>query len=273
VYGLGANALDAAAVRKVYQAKQRPASSPLIVHVADLGMARRLVVSWPALADTLARHFWPGPLTIVLPKRTSVPDEVTAGLPSVGLRMPAHPVAAELIRRAEVPLAAPSANRFMAISPTSAEHVRDGLGELAELVLDAGPCSIGIESTVVSLAGEEPLILRPGHISKSDLEGATQLRWNFADPLAHAKESPGLHPRHYAPKTPFVLLKSSEVLPSGRGKILKLPADPLAYARELYAAMHQADKEGWDWIGTEEPPGTPEWAAVRDRLKRAAKPI
>ena len=160
VYGLAANALDEAAVQRIFATKGRPHSSPLIVHVADVAMARELAAEWTPQAEALAARFWPGPLTIIVPKRDVVPDIVTAGLPSVALRMPAHPVALALISAAQVPLAAPSANRFTQLSPTSAQHVRDGLGDAVDFVLDGGPCRVGIESTVVSLAGPIPRILR-----------------------------------------------------------------------------------------------------------------
>ncbi|MBV9083366.1 MAG: threonylcarbamoyl-AMP synthase, partial [Acidobacteriaceae bacterium] len=156
VYGLGANALDARAVRRIYEAKGRPASSPLILHIADLDMARSLASDWPPLAQTLAQQFWPGPLTVVVRKAARVPDEATAGLNSVGIRMPSHPVALDLIRRAGLPVAAPSANRFTQISPTTADHVRASLGDRVDMILDAGPTQVGIESTVVSFAGELP---------------------------------------------------------------------------------------------------------------------
>src|SRR5580698_8810958 len=153
VYGLGANALDPAAIEKIYAAKGRPPSSPLIVHVSSIEMARELVREWPERADKLARIFWPGPLTLVLPKKPHVPDRVTAGLDTVGVRMPANPIAQELIREAGVPIAAPSANRITELSPTSAQHVRDSLGSDVAIVLDGGRTTVGIESTVLSLAG------------------------------------------------------------------------------------------------------------------------
>ena len=269
VYGLGANALDAEAVARIYAAKGRPASSPLIVHAAELPMVLSLIKEWPPLAATLAEHFWPGPLTIVLPKASIVPDTVTAGLPSVGIRMPAHPVAATLIREAGVPIAAPSANPFMGISPTSADHVRRSLPEGVDMVLDGGPSNVGIESTVVSLLKGEPVILRPGHITMAALATATQVDWRLAGETGSAQLSPGLHARHYAPRTPFYVLRPGTAPPSGRGCILTLPPDPHAYAAELYAALHRADSERWDWIATIEPPDEPDWAAIRDRLKRA----
>ncbi|MBV9405608.1 MAG: threonylcarbamoyl-AMP synthase, partial [Acidobacteriaceae bacterium] len=203
VYGLGANALDAAAVGRIYEVKQRPWASPLIVHVADENMARALTAEWPPLAEILARRFWPGPLTLVVKKAEAVPDLVTAGLDSVGVRMPAHPVALDLIRRAGVPVAAPSANRFSEISPTTAEHVRAGLGSAVDWIVDGGATEVGIESTVVALHRNPPTILRPGMISQRELEEATGVVWDREVDLPHIAESPGLHPRHYAPHTPF----------------------------------------------------------------------
>ena len=170
VYGLGANALDAAAVDRIFAAKGRPLTSPLIVHVDSVDMARELVTRWPAAAEILAAKHWPGPLTLVLPKQARIPDIVTAGLPTVGLRVPAHPLALELIRRAGVPIAAPSANRFGQLSPTTAEHVRKSLGDAVDLILDGGSTSVGIESAVLSLAGDRPVLLRPGVIPVTELE-------------------------------------------------------------------------------------------------------
>jgi L-threonylcarbamoyladenylate synthase len=170
VYGLGANAFDAAAVARIFTAKGRPRQSPLIVHVDSIEMARTLVLEWPDTADRLARRYWPGPLTLVLPKRPSIPDIVTAGLATVGLRVPSHPLALALIRAAGVPIAAPSANPFTGLSPTTAEHVRQSLGDAVDLVLDGGPAMVGIESTVLSLAGAEPLLLRPGVIPLPEIE-------------------------------------------------------------------------------------------------------
>ncbi len=271
VYGLGANALDAAAVLRIYQAKGRPASSPLIVHVAQVSMAKLAAVEWPEIAQRLAARFWPGPLTLVVRKNSTVPDIVTAGLPSVALRMPAHPVALRLIELARVPIAAPSANRFMELSPTTAEHVRIGLGDRVDMVLDGGQAQVGIESTVVSLTGEHAVILRPGMIALRDLEAATGISWTHTSITTEAAaESPGLHPRHYAPRTPFYVLSSRIAVPEGRGRILALPSNPAQYAAHLYAALHAADRESWDWIAVDEPADTPEWAGIRDRLRRAA---
>src|SRR5882724_3999780 len=170
VYGLGANALDPEAVARIYAVKGRPPTSPLIVHVSSVDMAQSLVTRWPDVAGQLARRFWPGPLTLVLDKQPTIPSIVTAGLATVGLRMPAHPMALALIKAAGVPLAAPSANRFTQLSPTTADHVRRGLGSEVDLILDGGPCEVGIESAVLSLAGSQPVLLRPGGISRAEIE-------------------------------------------------------------------------------------------------------
>jgi L-threonylcarbamoyladenylate synthase len=270
VYGLGANALDAVAVARIFAAKQRPLASPLIVHVNGEAMARTLVSDWPERASRLAARFWPGPLTLVLKKAEIVPDVVTAGLDSVGVRVPSHPVALELIRRAGVPIAAPSANRFMEISPTTAAHVRASLGDKVDMVLDAGPTQVGIESTVASLHRDPPVVLRPGMISQGQLEEATGMNWEREQDVPEVMESPGQHERHYAPRTPLYLFQTRAELPEGRGVIINLPPDCIAYAANLYAALHAADKEGWDWIGVVEPPDKPEWAGIRDRLRRAS---
>jgi len=274
VYGLGANALDPAAVARIFAVKGRPRQSPLIVHVDSIDMARTLVLEWPDGADRLARRYWPGPLTLVLRKRSLIPDIVTASLATVGLRMPSHPLALALIRAAGVPIAAPSANPFTGLSPTTAEHVRQSLGAAVDLVLDGGPATVGIESTVLSLAGEEPLLLRPGVIPLPEIEsliGPVRIA-ESAGAGAHA--SPGMHPRHYRPRTPLVLLAAGDHAPVGRGEWLRLgremPAEPAAYAASLYATLHRLDAQGLDWIAVERPPDAPEWAGVLDRLTRAA---
>ncbi len=270
VYGLGANALDAAAVERIFAAKDRPRTSPLIVHVASIEMARELCREWPDSAAILARRYWPGPFTMVLPKQPRIPDIVTAGLPTVGLRMPDHPLALQLIRAAGVPIAAPSANRFTELSPTQPKHVAESL---ADLILDGGPAGVGIESTVLSLAGP-PELLRPGVIPLPEIEaliGPVRL-------AAHAREgahpAPGMHERHYRPATPLYLLRWGDPLPAGRGIWLRpgheMPADPRAYAAVLYERLHQLDAQGFDWIAVEPPPDTPEWAGVLDRLQRAS---
>jgi L-threonylcarbamoyladenylate synthase len=271
VYGLGANALDAAAVERIFTAKGRPHTSPLIVHVASVEMAREVAAEWPDVAEILARRYWPGPLTLVLPKRAAIPDVVTAGLPTVGLRVPAHPLALDLIRAAGLPIAAPSANRFTELSPTAAAHVA---AELADDILDGGPARVGIESTVLSLAGP-PTLLRPGVIPLPDIEALIGPVAKAQSPAEGAHTSPGMHARHYRPRTPLCLLTVRDQPPAGRGAWLRigreLPADPLAYAAALYDTLHRLDAEGFDWIAVERPPETPEWAGILDRLRRAAQ--
>jgi L-threonylcarbamoyladenylate synthase len=270
VYGLGANALDARAVERIFLAKGRPRTSPLIVHVDSIEMARGLAAEWPEAADILARRYWPGPLTVVVPKRPEVPDIVTAGLPTVGLRMPAHPLALALIRAAGVPIAAPSANRFTELSPTAAAHIGESL---ADFVLDGGPSRVGIESTVVSLAGE-PVLLRPGVIPLPEIEALIGPVRVAPQPHEAAHPAPGMHQRHYRPRTPLYLLRDGDALPDGHGARLRigyeLPAAPRAFAAALYEVLHRLDRQGFDWIAVERPPATPEWAGVLDRLQRAA---
>jgi L-threonylcarbamoyladenylate synthase len=283
VYGLGANALDAQAVARIFAAKGRPATSPLIVHVASIEMARELASEWPATAEALARRYWPGPLTLVLRKQPQVPDIVTAGLGTVGLRMPSHPIALELIRQSGLPIAAPSANPFSRISPTTAAHVREGLGDAVDLILDGGPTEVGIESTVLSLAGT-PTLLRPGMISQQAIEewiGPVKVT-AVAGEGSHP--APGMHRRHYSPRTPLVLVRCGHVPEQGRGvylgfagqpaglapRMILMPLDAAKYAATLYKMLHQLDQDGLDWIAVELPPDEPEWAGIADRLRRAA---
>lgn len=270
VYGLGANALDPAAIEKIYAAKGRPPSSPLIVHVSSIEMAKELVREWPDRAEKLARIFWPGPLTLVLPKKPHVPDRLTAGLDTVGVRIPANPIAQELIREAGVPIAAPSANRFGELSPTTAQHVRDALGDRVAMVLDGGRTTVGIESTVLSLAGPDAVLLRPGMVTQQEIEAVIGPVRVLAVKPAEAHPSPGLHHRHYSPKTPLILVEPGKLPSTGRGICLQMPAEPRAYAAALYERLHEADAQGWDWIAMELPPDTEEWVAIRDRLERAA---
>lgn len=274
VYGLGANALDAAAVRWIFAAKDRPATSPLIVHVDSIEMAREFAAAWPAAAQLLAERHWPGPLTLVLPKRDIIPDEVTAGLPTVGLRMPAHPMALALIRAAGVPIAAPSANRFTGISPTTAEHVRAGLGDAVDLILDGGSTPVGIESTVLSLAADQPVLLRPGMVTREEIEELIGPILIAAEPASGAHPAPGMHARHYSPATPLFLVRNGHLPQEGRGAYLQhgvsMPADPIGYAAALYATLHRLDEQSLDWIAVEEPPAGPRWAGIADRLRRAA---
>jgi L-threonylcarbamoyladenylate synthase len=276
VYGLGANALDASAIRKIFELKGRPLSSPLIVHVASVEQARELAAEWPQEAERLARQYWPGPLTLVVPKKAAIPDEVTAGLATVGLRMPRHPVALELLRAAGVPIAAPSANRFTQLSPTTAEHVREAFGAETPFLLDGGACEVGLESTVIAVTREGLEVLRPGMAA---VEGA--LPAGAEEPEGEAHRAPGQHRKHYSPKTRIVLVSRGHLPREGRGAYLwmdynaaaavkvRMAREPMEYAAGLYEMLHRMDREGLDWIAVEMPPETGEWAAVRDRLVRA----
>jgi L-threonylcarbamoyladenylate synthase len=294
VYGLGANALDPAAVAKIFALKGRPASSPLIVHVSSIEMARQVVTEWPPEAEALARRFWPGALSLVLPKAPTIPDIVTAGLKTVGVRIPAHEVALQLIEAAGVPIAAPSANRFTGLSPTTAEHVREAFGDDLP-ILDGGPCRVGIESTVVSIAEGKITLLRPGMISFGEIERAGapadlgEVRQSpcvdvsqGGQVLPGAHPAPGMHPRHYTPRTPLITVHAPEELPNHLGAYLwrtrpgltarcvRMPRKSPDYANRLYRVLHEIDGEGWPWIAVEMPPDKPEWAAIRDRLRRAS---
>jgi L-threonylcarbamoyladenylate synthase len=275
VYGLGANAFDPSAVRKIFALKGRPSASPLIVHVASIERARELAAEWPAEAEQLAREYWPGPLTLVVPKKLIIPDEVTAGLPTVGLRMPRHPIALDLLRAAQVPIAAPSANHFTQLSPTTAQHVREAFGDETPFLLDGGPCEVGLESTVIAVTHDGLEVLRPG---MAFVEDAT----SPAEPAGPAHRSPGQHKKHYSPRTRVLLVSQGHLPHEGRGaylwitresaaaKAVPMPSQPEAYAAQLYTRLHELDREGLDWIAVELPPDAPEWAAIRDRLTRAA---
>ena len=227
----------------------------------------------------LTQRFWPGPLTLVLPKQPRIPDRVTAGLQTVGIRMPAHPVALALIEAAGVPLAAPSANRFQQVSPPRAEHVREGLGTDVDLVLDDGPTEVGIESTVLSLAGGSPVLLRPGMITRNQIEGLIgRVSGDFSSEGPHP--APGMHARHYSPKTPLTVSlrpaagKTAWVWwnrEESSDRSVRMPSDADGYAAALYETLHILDREGWDRIAVEPVPDDSEWDGIRDRLSRAAE--
>ena len=303
VYGLGASALDATAVAKIYHCKGRPAFNPLIVHVSDARAAQELVSEWNERAEKLARAFWPGPLTLVLPKTSAIPDNVSAGLETVALRVPNAVVAQKLLRAAKIPLAAPSANRSGEISPTRAAHVIESLGQ-ETWVLDGGDCEVGIESTVVDISGPHSSILRPGSIGEREIASvigpltAPSIP-NLNDEHGDApRPSPGMMLRHYAPRAPLQLFSNlSEAhfhaVASRANRIgviafaptrldahceIILPLDAPQYAQKLYAALRQldgagdsSDKTGGDWILVEAPPLGSNWDGVRDRLRRAAR--
>lgn len=291
VYGLGADASNAAAVRRIFAAKGRPADHPLIVHLPDVAALSDWARDIPPAAWQLAARFWPGPLTMILPKAPRVPDVVTGGQQSIGLRVPDHPVARALLQAFNGGIAAPSANRFGRISPTRAEHVQSELGDAVALIVDGGPCRVGVESSIVDLTGEQPALLRPGHISASQL--AAVLGIAVAQPQRSKTRAPGTLASHYAPLTGTSLVESNELLPAieallrqGRrvAVLARQPAavddrrvfwqpaahDPETYAHDLYAYLRQLDALQYDHILVEAVPEDDAWLAVRDRLRRAA---
>lgn len=300
VYGLGADAANPAAVAKIFVAKGRPADHPLIVHLAGHDAVDHWAEAVPDVAWELMETFWPGPLTLILKKQAWVPDAVTGGQDTVGLRVPGHPVALELLRRfaaasgEHAGIAAPSANRFGRISPTTAAHVREELGDAVALVLDGGPCAVGIESTIVDLSSGTPKLLRPGHISPQRIEAACGLLPQAPD--GGVPRASGTLEAHYAPQTPMRMVGSERLLDflnaqrhSGRrcGVLSHsqppqavsgtqqpyvwkmLPAAPDGYAHELYAVLRELDHAGVDLIVVEAIPDAADWAAVADRLRRA----
>lgn len=277
VYGLGANALDEDAVALIFEAKGRPSTSPLIVHVYSIELAKQLTTFWDERAPALAAAFWPGPLTLIMAKHPRVSDRVTAGLNTVALRMPNHPVALALLKAAGLPIAAPSANRFTELSPTTADHVKASLGERVDMILDGGATTVGIESTVLSLTENPAVLLRPGMITQQQLEaviGPISVRTETV-PEGVSHSSPGQHERHYSPNTPFYLMPAEGFTLAGKdgngsGRAIPMPANVEEYAASLYAVLHELDQEGWEVITAETPPDTQEWAGVIDRLRRAA---
>ncbi len=300
VYGLAANALDPLAVAKIYEIKGRPSHNPIIVHVVGMEMAKACVAQWPEVAENLARSFWPGPLTLVLPRATSIPDIVTAGGATVGVRWPSHPFMQEVIRACDFPLAAPSANPSNEISPTNATHVVQKLGHKLSLVIDGGQAQVGIESTVIDLTSPLPRVLRPGIIHEESLLAV--LGENNLAPVGEPHgatdtlRSPGLLRKHYAPRAKLVILDwSNETdlldqlsqrslrsdqacviahsqIPSGPffAAVCVIPHDPEAYARAIYGELHRCDEEGVKLIVIEKTPDTGPWIAITDRLRRAS---
>ena len=291
VYGLGADASNAAALKKIFAAKGRPADHPIIVHIAGMSELKNWVAEVPRTAWLLAEKFWPGPLTMVLKRAPHVSDLISGGQNSIGLRVPAHPVAQRLLKAFGGGIAAPSANKFGRLSPTAADHVRQELGSAVELVLDGGDCEVGIESTIVDLTRETPAILRPGRISAQQIGDAllSELGENGID----RPRVPGSMAAHYAPHLPLIVIPADQIevyirqqagtaiaVLARRGRprdskaalwqvAAELPDD---YARHLYAALRRLDASGCRMIVVEEPPYLPEWVAVRDRLGRASTP-
>jgi len=295
VYGLAANALDARAVAKIYEVKGRPAHNPIIVHVAGLDLARRCAADWPPVAEKLARAFWPGPLTLVLPRSKEIPDIVTAGGPTVGVRWPGHPFIQAVIRECGFPLAAPSANLSNRVSPTNAGHVGKDLGDKIHLIVDGGQSQVGIESTVLDLTASPPRVLRPGMIHGESL-GAALEDGGIAVGAGEVPRSPGRLPKHYSPRAKLeirswrdaedlaaqianrklqiakVHVIAHTIIPGGGafGRVSVIPHDAEAFGRAIYAELHQCDETGAEMIIVETLPGTNEWQAIADRLKRAA---
>jgi L-threonylcarbamoyladenylate synthase len=291
VYGLGGNALSATAISAIYRLKGRPSWNPLIVHVGTREAARSLAAVWTDEAQELASRFWPGPLTLVVKRAGHLPAHVSAGAPTVAIRVPAHPVAQALLEACELPLAAPSANRSEGLSPTRAEHVVQSLPEVP-LVLDGGPCRLGLESTVVDVSGGTPRLLRPGALAAADIRNVVGvLDMPAGLPHSGSVPSPGMGKRHYAPRAKAVLVSDFEeatldrlrgpvgiltyrspgAAEAGRAALVEvLPADPDGFGADLYAALHRLDNGGVSTIAVLTVPKDDGWLAVRDRLDRAA---
>ncbi|MFF4646155.1 L-threonylcarbamoyladenylate synthase [Streptomyces sp. NPDC001389] len=294
VYGLAANAEDPVAVSRIFQAKGRPPSHPLIVHIAAAEHLDDWVEAVPPAARLLAEHFWPGPLTLVLRRGPRVPLEATGGLETVAVRVPDHPVARELLRAFGGGVTAPSANRFGSVSPTTASDVRAELGDAVDCVLDGGPCEVGVESTIVDATADTPTILRPGGVTREDLEAV--LGYPLTVPSTSGVRVPGQHPSHYAPRARVVLVEPEEVVaesaaaqerghrvgvflpPSFAGApvrahaVVALPASMAAYARGLYGYLRELDQQGCDLIVASLPPQEGLGLAIANRLRRAAGP-
>jgi L-threonylcarbamoyladenylate synthase len=288
VYGLGADALNAAAIRKVFTLKGRPWNNPLIVHVLDPVRARNLVRTWDDRCDRLAARFWPGPLTLVLRNAAHVPAEASAGLDTIAVRCPAHPVARRLLADLGGPIAAPSANRSGHVSPTTAMHVADDFADVTDLmILDGGPCALGLESTVLDLSVALPRILRPGSVTPAML--VAEVGEVEAPLVPHQAASPGTSPVHYAPRTPARLVEHAALVPicaasnrpvailafnmpavANMHRVIQMPAEPAAYAAKLYGALREADAMNPGMILIERPGETGGlWTAIDDRLRRA----
>lgn len=298
VYGLGANALDEAAVRSIFTAKGRPSDNPLIVHIHDVRQLDGLVSAIPPMAQRLMDALWPGPLTLVLPRSGAVPDVVTAGLATVAVRMPSHPVAQALLRLANIPVAAPSANTSTRPSPTTAQHVADDLWGKVDYIVDGGACDVGVESTVVDVTGERPVILRPGGVPKEALEAACGMAVHTDPGLTKpdaVPKSPGMKYKHYAPRCEMAVVTGAHIqegvtalLEENTGKRIGVltagphtypgvayaidgGADPASYAHTLFAALRDMEAHGVELIVAELPFGEDGLApAVRNRIRKSA---
>lgn len=290
VYGLGADASNPAAVRKIFVTKRRPSDHPVIVHIADASELKHWAAQVPNAAWVLAEKFWPGPLTLVLKRAGHVSDLITGGQDTVAVRVPSHPLARQLLKAFGGGIAAPSANSYGRLSPTTAQHVVEELGEAVDLVLDGGPCAVGIESTIVDLSGAQPSILRPGEISAAQIEQALSVTLGVLS--TESPRVPGALATHYAPRTALALIHDQDVesFVDGRAPGVAVavlarrsrprnsraalwqvaPQSASEYAQHLYALLRRMDSAGCELIVVESPPDLPDWAAVRDRLQRAA---
>lgn len=294
VYGLGADASNPEAIRKIFAIKGRPASHPLIVHIGDPGQMEQWAREVSPLASRLADRFWPGPLTLIL-RRGNAPPEVTGGQDSVGLRMPDHPVALALLHCFGGGIAAPSANRFGRVSPTSPDHVRDELGDAIDLILPGGNCRIGLESTILSLIDDQPILLRPGAISADELTEVIGMPLLAGFSGNQEIRAPGTLESHYAPETRLLTCPTAELetllcqterhrrkalmhlsgLPAAVRALPELntcqmPRDASDYGQKLYATLRRLDRDGYDLIVIESPPASEDWYAVNDRISRAS---
>ncbi|MFH8336380.1 L-threonylcarbamoyladenylate synthase [Streptomyces sp. AM6-12] len=294
VYGLGANAEDSAAVSRIFQVKGRPPSHPLIVHIGSADLLGDWVEDVPTTARLLAEHFWPGPLTLVLRRGPRVPLVATGGLETVAVRVPDHPVARALLAAFGGGVTAPSANRFGSVSPTTADHVRTELGDAVDFVLDGGPCEVGVESTIVDVTGGIPSILRPGGVTREDLEAV--LGHSLDVPSTSHVRVPGQHPSHYAPRARVVLVEPEKVVaeaelaqelghrvgvllpapspgdPVKAHAVVEIPRSAAAYARGLYGFLRELDQQGCDLIVASLPVEEGLGLAIANRLRRAAGP-
>jgi len=301
VYGLGADASNSDAVAAIFKAKGRPSDHPLIVHIADIDSLGDWASIVPEAALKLAHRFWPGPLAMILNKKPEVPLAVTGGQQTVGLRMPDHPVALALLKSFGGGIAAPSANRFCRISPTQALHVSEELGDAVDMILDGGPCQVGVESTIIDLSGSKPRLLRPGHITGQQIEAVLQTELTTppdpsrlsANTAALEMRAPGMMAVHYAPTTPAIRCSADqlpgkirqliadgkrigllsyqlEIMEINQVRVLRLPEQAGNYAQSLYAALRELDSLQLDLILVEQPPQTESWQAINDRLSKAA---
>lgn len=292
VYGLGADAKNPDAIAKIFGAKKRPMNHPLIVHLTDRHQLKEWVNEIPLVAEQLAEAFWPGPLTLIFKKATGVLDSITGGQNTIGIRFPNHPIAVMLLQQFGGGLAAPSANRFGRISPTTSDAVREELGSTVDMILEGGQCAVGVESTIVDISSGSPVILRPGMISKAAIESV--LQQPLGDPLQPVPRVSGSHESHYAPMTMTQLIETKQIplfiekidvndlplafllvktklLPREQIEYISMSTDPVQYAHDLYFILRELDKKQYKKIIIESVPLSSEWEAIRDRLQRASR--